>query len=221
MLVQAAGFALLAALSPTALLVVAVFLGSDRPRQTGAYYLAGAVLMSVATGVIILVALRGGGLARPSQHEPRYGLRLGLGILALAGGAFMAVRGPKPPDPAKPQKGIVSRLVAAPGPRSAFAAGLLVFAPGVTFIAAVQVVATAKASVPLEAIGLAIVVVLNVILVWLPILAHLIAPERTGRALTAFNGWLRAHGHTIVVVVLVAAGVILTVNGLTGLVRGT
>ena len=34
MLVQAGGFALLAAISPTALLVAAVYLGSDNPRLT-------------------------------------------------------------------------------------------------------------------------------------------------------------------------------------------
>jgi hypothetical protein len=61
------------------------------------------------------------------------------------------------------------------------------------------------------------VVVLNVLLVWLPILAHLVFPDWTSRTLTAFNGWLRAHGRIIVAIAAAAAGVILTVNGLTGL----
>jgi MFS family permease len=220
MLAQAAGFALLAALSPTALLIVAVYLGSERPRLTGAFYLVGAVLMSIVTGVIVLVALRDGGLSRPGQHEPRYGLRLGLGILALAIGVFLILRKPKPPDPDKPKKGLVSRLVASPSPATAFAVGLIVFAPGVTFIAAIQVVATAQAGAALSALGLLIIVVLNVALVWLPIVAHLIAPERTGRALTAFNAWLRAHGHQILAFGLAVAGVLLTINGATGLIRG-
>ncbi len=42
MLTEAAGFAVLAALSPTALLVSAVFLGSASPRRTVLLYLAGA-----------------------------------------------------------------------------------------------------------------------------------------------------------------------------------
>ena len=37
MVAQAAGFAVLAALSPTALLVIAVYLGSARPGRTGSY----------------------------------------------------------------------------------------------------------------------------------------------------------------------------------------
>ncbi len=43
MLGQAAGFALLAAVSPTALLVMAVLLGSDNPRRTALMYVAGAM----------------------------------------------------------------------------------------------------------------------------------------------------------------------------------
>ena len=55
MLAQAAGFAFLAALSPTALLVAAVYLGSGRPRLTAVCYLAGAVLMTLIIGILVLV----------------------------------------------------------------------------------------------------------------------------------------------------------------------
>ncbi|HEV2376176.1 MAG TPA: GAP family protein [Streptosporangiaceae bacterium] len=221
MLAQAAGLAVLAALSPPALLVVAVYLGSAQPRRIGGYYLAGAVLMSIVTGVTVFAALRSGGLARPGEHAPRYGLRLGLGVLALAMGAVITARKPKPPDPAKPNKSIVSRMIASPSPGTAFIVGLLVFAPSATFIAAVQAVATARASIELSALALVIVVVLNVALVWLPILAHLAAPGWTSRMLTSVNGWLRRHGRALLAIVAVSVGTVLTVNGLTGLLRLT
>lgn len=224
MVAEAAGFAVLAALSPTALLVIAIYLGSDRPKRTGSYYLAGAVLMSVITGVIILVALHAGGLSRPSERQPRYGLRLGLGVLALAASAFIMARRRRLADPGeedsgKQGKGILSRMIANPSPKTAFIVGLLLFSPSVTFIAAIQAIATARASVELSALALAIVVVLNVLLVWLPILAHLAFPDWTTRTLTAFNGWLRAHGQILAALAAAAAGVVLTVNGLTGLLQ--
>ena len=218
MLVQAAGLALLASLSPTALLVSAVYLGSSRPRLTGLFYLAGAVLMSLVMGVILLAVLRNAGLSQAREHTPRYGLRLGLGILLLAGGAFVAKRKPRQPDPAQARPGLVSRMIANPAPLSAFLVGLLIFAPGVTFLAAVQVIATARASLELTALAVIIVVVINVLLVWLPIVLHVIAPEATGRRLTAFNTWLRVHGHTVLVVVLIAVGVFMVINGSVGLI---
>jgi hypothetical protein len=216
-LVQAAGLALLAALSPTALLVAAVYLGSARPRLTATFYLIGAVAMSLVTGVVILVVLRAASLSRPDEHTPRYGLRLGLGILLRIAAVVVARRKPKPPDPDKPASGIVNKLVANPVPWSAFVAGLLIFAPGVTFLAALQVIATSNASDFETALAIIIVVVINVLLVWLPIVMHIIFPNRTTRYLNAFNGWLRAHGRAIVIVVLIVVGLIMVGNGIYGL----
>ena len=217
MLVQAAGLALLAALSPTALLVAAVYLGSARPRQTATFYLIGAVAMSLITGVVILVVVRAANLSHSNEHTPRYGLRLGLGILLLVAAVVVARRKPKPPDPAKPASGIVNKMVANPRPLSAFAVGLLIFAPGVTFLAALQVIATADASDFLTALAVIIVVVINVLLVWLPIVMHIIFPDRTTRYLTGFNGWLRAHSQVILIVVLITVGLIMIGNGIYGL----
>ena len=217
MLIQAAGLALLAALSPTALLVAAVYLGSARPRLTGSFYLIGAVIMSLVMALVLLAILRGVHLNHRAERTPRYGLRLGLGILLLAAGAVVARRKPRPPDPGKANQGIVSRMVADPAPLSAFFVGILVFAPGISFLAAVQVIATAQADVELTALALLIVVVINVLLVWLPILFHLLVPGATTRHLTAFNGWLRAHGKAILVCVLIAMGGIMVINGIYGL----
>ncbi|HTS98150.1 MAG TPA: GAP family protein [Streptosporangiaceae bacterium] len=218
MVIQAAGLALLAALSPTALLVAAVYLGSRRPRLVAGFYLAGAVTMSVIMGIVLLAVLRGADLNRPAQHAPRYGLRLGLGILLLAAALVVAKRKPRPPDPLNPRQGFVSRMVADPAPLSAFLVGLIIFAPGVTFLAALQVIATSRADFALTAVALIVVVVINVLLVWTPIVLHLVAPDVTTRKLTAFNGWLRAHGQAILIVVLIVVGLIMVGNGIYGLV---
>jgi len=217
MLVQATGLALLAALSPTALLIAAVYLGSTRPRLVTAFYLAGAVVMSLIMAVVLLAVLRSVGLQRPAEHTPRYDLRLGLGILLLAAAAVVARRKPRPPDPAKANRGFVSKMVADPAPLSAFLVDILIFAPGVSFLAAVQVIATAQAGFDQTVLALIIVVVLNVLLVWVPIVLHLVFPEATTRYLTTFNGWLRAHGKLILICVMVAVGGIMVVNGIYGL----
>ena len=108
-------------------------------------------------------------------------------------------------------------MTAQPAPFSAFLVGILLFAPGVTFLAAVQVIATAQADVALTVLAVILVVVINVLLVWLPIVLYFVAPGKTGRSLMAFNGWLRAHGHILAVSVLLMAGAVLVGNGIYGL----
>lgn len=214
MLAQAAGFAFLAAISPTALLVMAVFLGSANPRQTALAYAAGAIVMSTAMAVTLLVVIRVAGLDQQREHDPRYGLRLAIGVLALAAAVVVIRRRPRA---AGSGSGIISRLIAHPSAGSAFAVGLILFAPSATFIAAVQVIATARTRVPGTVVGLVVVVIVSVLIVWLPLLAFLLAPEATTRRLSAFNGWLRARGRMIAASALAAGGVILIINGILGL----
>ncbi len=223
MLVQATGFALLAAVSPTALLVMAVLLASANPRVTAFMYAAGAVLMTVIMAVAVLLVLRAVHLNDARHHDPRFALRFGLGLLALLICAWLQFR-PKrtvsPDDEAgdkEKKPGFIARMAENPHPRTAFVLGLILFAPGATFIAAVQAVATADASLPLTVAALVIVIVLSVLTVWLPLLAYLAAPEPTTRALRNANGWLRANGRTLVTAALTVAGLALVVNGAIGL----
>jgi threonine/homoserine/homoserine lactone efflux protein len=219
---QAAGFALLAAVSPTALLVMAVFLGSDNPRRTALMYVAGAMIMTVAMAVAVLLVLRATGLNQPRQHAPRYGLRLGLGVIALAVSVYLsrhkrpaaASRDGKPKRP-----GLVTRLTLTPSPRTAFVLGLLLFVPSATFVAAVQVIATANEGAPITTAAIIVVVILTGLTVWLPLLTYLVFPEATTRVLRTANEWLRVRGRILVIGALWIAGVILVVDGALGLAQ--
>ncbi len=218
MFAQAAGFAVLAAISPTALLVMAVFLSSANPRTTALLYVAGAVLMTVAMALTVLFILRAAGLNQPHAHNPRFGLRLGLGILALATAAFVAGRRRRESE-SEPvtTTGLVARLTTQPSPGTAFAAGVILFLPSATFIAAVQVVATAQAAVAATVLALVIVVIITLLVVWLPLVTFLAAPEATNRQLAVLNAWLRANGRRIVIGALALGGLVLVINGAAGL----
>jgi hypothetical protein len=217
---QAAGLALLSALSPTALLVVAVYLGSARPRETALCYLAGAVTMSLILGAVFVVVLRYAGLSLARNQVAQNEVRLGLGLLLVAAAILVAARKPRQPDPAKARQGIVSRMIARPAPATAFVVGVIVFGPSLTFLAAVQVIATAEASVGLTAVAVVVVAVITALLVWLPLVLYLVAPEPTTHRLTAFNGWLRAHATMLIVAVLIVVGAIMIGVGAYGLATG-
>ncbi len=217
---QAAGLAALGALYPPALLIAAVYLGSTRPRTMATLYLVGAVLITAISGVVILVVLRATHLSLATHHEPRYGLRLGLGVLALAGAAYLTVRERRrrrhPPDAAK-KPGLVTRMAAHPRRRTAVVAGILLFAPGAGFVAAIQVIGTANAGLASTTGALAVVVLIDVAFAWLPLAVHLVAPDRTTRALKALDSWLGAHGRVVLIAAIAAVGLILVLDGAIGL----
>jgi hypothetical protein len=217
---QAAGLAALGAVYPPALLIAAVYLGSTSPRTMATLYLVGAVLMTAVCGIVILVVLRASDLSLPTHHTPRYGLRLGLGVLALAGAAYLSARERRRrqrPPTAEKKPGVVSRMAAHPRRRTAVVAGVLLFAPGAGFVAAVQVIATAKADLAATIGALVMVVFIDVALAWLPLVVHLIAPERTTLALAALDRWLGVHGRVVLIAAIAAVGVILVVDGAIGL----
>jgi hypothetical protein len=213
---QAAGFALLSALSPAALLAAAVYLSSANPRKTLLIYLAGAVTMTVVLGIVLFFVIHAGGLNQPRQRQPRYGVRLGLGVIALTASLVISRRKPKPARPDK-KPGLINRLMTHPSPIAAFVVGLLLFAPSVSFIAAVQVIATAKASDATTALAMTLVVLIDVMFIWLPLGLYIAAPDVTTRTLKAVNAWLQAHSHRLTVVLLAVAGVVLIGNGIYGL----
>jgi hypothetical protein len=227
---QAAGLALLAAVYPPAMLVAALYLGSERPGRSTVLYVVGGLVVVTVVGIAVLIAIRAGGLSHIGHHKTRYGLRLGLGLAAIIASIVLyrrrsrAVGAPDPAqptgsaEPVKPKKpNLLQRLTAHPKPLAAFAVGAVMFGPSLTFIAAVQVVATAKTSL-LDTVGaMAMIIVLTVAFAWLPLLAYLIAPARTIRTLRTVDAWLKRHGKTVLTAAIGIVGVILVIQGITGL----
>jgi hypothetical protein len=217
---QAAVLSLLAACSPVAMLIAAIYLVSAQPRRMAVLYLAGGVLVVTVVGTIALVAIRAGGLSRVSGQQPRYGLRLGLGVIALIAATVIALRTRRAAEPPRQrQPGLVTRMSARQTPLSAFVVGLIVFGPGLTFIAAVQVVATAQASLVTTVAAMTMIVVLTVLFAWLPLVAYLIAPEATVGRLAALNAALGRHGRVVLASALAVIGVLLVIQGSIGLAR--
>ncbi len=218
---QAAGLAAVAAFYPPAMLIAALYLGSARPGRATVLYVLGGLLVVTLIGTVALVAIRAGGLSLDSHHQTRYGLRLGLGVVAIVAAFVIARRKPKPepkPEPAKQKKpGLVSRLSSDPRPRTAFIVGLLMFGPSLTFLAAVQVVATSKASVGATVGAMAMIFILTLSFAWIPLLAYLSSPERTVRRLRAFDAWLRRHGRAVLSGAVGVIGVLLVIQGIVGL----
>jgi hypothetical protein len=218
---QAAGLALLAAISPPAILIAALYLAAPSPGRTTLSFVAGGVVVVAAVGTIALIALRVGGLSLPSHHQTRYGLRLALGVVALIAAVLIYRHRPKqdksePGTATQKKPGLITRWSTEPRPLTAFVVGIFLFGPSITFIAAVQVVASSKADLLATIGAMAMIVVLTVALAWLPLIAYLVAPARTTRALKAFEGWLRRNRRNVLTGVVGVIGVLLVAQGIAG-----
>jgi MFS family permease len=218
---QAAGFALLASFYPPAMLIAALYLGSERPGRITVSYVLGGLAMVTIVSVVVLVVLRAGGLSHLGHHQTRYGVRLGLGVVAVIAAVLLWRRQRRPADPAKAPKpkrpSLIERLSARPSPLSAFAVGAFVFGPSLTFIAAVQVVATAKAGLGVTIGAIVMIVLLTVAFGWLPLVAYLIAPQRTATLLRRLDAWLKQHGKKVVTTAIAVVGILLIIQGILGL----
>ena len=221
---EAAGLALVAAFYPPALLIAGLYLASTRPGRITVVYVIGGFVIVTIVGTAALLAIRDSGLSLPTHQQTRYGLRLALGVIAIVAAVLLYRRKPKKPDPAKAKKpkkpkkpSLIDRLSAEPGPTKAFLAGVVMFGPSLTFLAAVQVVATSKASVAATIGAMAMIIVLTLSFAWLPLVAYLIAPDLTVRKLRAGEAWLRRHGKAVLVGAVGLIGVLLVIQGIAGL----
>jgi hypothetical protein len=111
----------------------------------------------------------------------------------------------------------LSRLLDGQSLWVAGAAGLGIALPSVDYLAALAVIGTADIS---STTRLAALLVFNVVafaLIEIPLLAYLVAPDRTRARLEALNDWVRARGRRGVAVLVAVVGTVLLVAGLAGL----
>jgi Sap, sulfolipid-1-addressing protein len=215
---QVAWLALVASFYPPAMLLAAFYLQSERPGRITFLYVLGGFVVVTVVGIVVLVAMRAGGLSHFGHRHTRYGVRLGLGVLALVGAVILYLRRGKEARRKKARKpNLIQRLSTRPSPLTAFAVGVFMFGPSLAFISAVQVVATAKAGLADTVGAMALIIVLAVAFAWLPFLAYLVAPAPALRWLHSVEGALARHGRTVVIAVLAVIGVYLVIQGITGL----
>ena len=89
------------ALNPGALVVSAVYLAKERGARLETAFMTGGLIIGALVGVIVLVLIRVTGLELPTNLTPHYGIRLGLGILALTLAAFQPGCAAGSADPAR------------------------------------------------------------------------------------------------------------------------
>ena len=209
------------ALNPAALVACAVYLGRERGIRLGNGLLAGGLIMSLLVGLVVLLLVRDTGLELPTNRTPRYGVRLGLGVLALLLAAFLpwlkarVRRGEKADKPS-----MVTRLTESAGVGGAILVGVFIFVPSVQYLAGVQTIATAERGITLAVLLIVAAALINVAVVLLILAAYLGAPGRTQVGLTKANtkvAWVKSHSELVIRIILTIVGGYLVITGAVGL----
>jgi len=211
------------ALNPGALVVSAVYLAKERGARLETAFMTGGLIVGALVGVVVLVLIRVTGLELPTNLTPHYGLRLGLGIVALILAAvhpWLRTRLRRPGEPGERKPSLSTRLMEGAEVGGAIAVGVLIFAPGVQYLAGVEGIATAEPRLAIALLLVLAAAAVNVALAWIFLAAFLRAPDRAQTHLTRANnwiGWVGNHRDTVVRSILAIVGVYLVVNGAVGL----
>lgn len=201
---------------PTLILVVVVALRLEHPTRILLFFVAGALLTTISIGLAIVFSLDGTTVAARSNHSGRAAVYLVAGALSLLAAAALWWSGARPrkPKPPRTQPSLAERWVERGAP-VAFAAGVVlnIFPGTFPFVALVDIARLEVGDVA----KVATVVVFYVIMLAfaeVPIVAYVVAPERTVAATNAFNAWLSRNGRRVAAGVLAVVGAYLVVRGL-------
>ena len=187
-----------------------LLLNRPRPLLQLSAFLCGGFLMGLTVGAAVLFLLES---RAESAHFTLPRVQIAIGVLALLAAAALAVTEGRPRTP----PAWLSRFIDGQSLWVAGAAGLGIALPSVDYLAALAVIGTADIS---STTRLAALLVFNVVafaLIEIPLLAYLVAPDRTRARLEALNDWVRARGRRGVAVLVAVVGTVLLVAGLAGL----
>jgi len=200
-------FAFTAALNPTLLAATMVMLFAAQPRRLMTGYLLGAYTASISIGLVIVFALQGKGAVKTTQHtfSPAADVVLGLLFLTVAfvirsdrdarlrarRQAHAQAKGPKPPPAWR-------RALDNGSPRGAYVVGILLTLPGASYLVGMNRIDKAGASTAVTALAVVVFCVIMLLLIEIPLVGFVVAPDATRRNVGRFTEWVSASARTIV-----------------------
>lgn len=187
-----------------------LMLNRPRPHLQLAAFLCGGFAMGLTVGAVVLFALESRLLG--SAHFTLPKVQIVIGTLALAGAVVLATT----PGRTRTPPAWLVRLLEGRSLWVAGTAGLGIALPSVDYLAALAVIAAGAATPGTRLSALVMFNVVAFALVEIPLLAYLMAPERTFAVMTALNQWIRARRRREVAGLLAVVGAVLVTAGVLG-----
>ena len=211
-------------LEPFRIGMAVLMLGRPQPARQLLALLGGGYAAGLAVGIVVLFGLRSVVADSPHVTLPR--VQLVIGSMALCGAAAVGihavVRRNRPPtaSPAVtegPWRTRARRLMRGRSLWVAGMAGVGTGLPSVDYLAVLAVIIASGASAATQVTALVTFNLVAFALIELPLVAYLVAPDRTRNAMTRLNEWIRSRRQRDVAVLLATCGAVLVTAGLVGL----
>jgi Sap, sulfolipid-1-addressing protein len=216
--------AIAAAVYPTLLAGVILLLGRDNPAPLLGGFLAGGVLISLTTGLIIVFAL-GGAVSMKSQNSASPTIDLIAGILSIVLAGFLWKRehderaSPREAPEKKKKDGPswTQRTLGEGSGWAAFGAGLILNLPGIWYLDGLKEIAKSTAGTATQILWILLFIAIMFALAELPLIGYAVNPDGTRVRVHEFQEWLSKHARTVAMWAAAAIGTYLTVKGIVGL----
>jgi hypothetical protein len=207
-------------LEPFRIGMTVLMLNRPRPTLQLLAFLCGGFAMGMSVGLVVLFVLQRSLLH--SAHVSLPGAQIVLGALALLAAAVLAVQvatnRPAGRRKATGSAGLSTRARRLLSGRSLWVAGIAglgIALPSVDYLGALAVIVASGAAALTQVGALIAFHVVAFALVEIPLLAYLLAPQRTHAAMIALHGWIQSRRRLEVACLLAAVGTVLLAVGMT------
>jgi hypothetical protein len=214
-------YSLVAAANASLLAAVTVMLFLPNPKRLLVGYLLGGLLVSLTIGFVLVFAVHQSGATSTTQNSvsPAMDIALGL-ILLIAAYVLRSERAERRRERKKKEKeGVekgpsrVERVLGKGSARITFLVGIVLTLPGVSYLAALHELDDLNyGAVPTILVILGFNIMLLIVLE-IPLVGYMLAPERTVVAVQDFRGWLSKNGLKAGIYVAAGLGALLIVRG--------
>jgi hypothetical protein len=219
-------YSLVAAANASLLAAVTLMLFLPSPKRLLVGYLLGALLVSLTIGFVLVFAVDSSSAASTAQNSLSPSMDIALGLIALLvayvlrGGhdQRLAERRKKKAEGAEKSPSKVEQLLGRGSARVTFAVGVVLTLPGVAYLAALRELERLDyGTVPTVLVILGFNVML-LLLIEIPLLGYVIAPERTVVEVERFRRWLSQNGRRMAIIGSAVIGAFLVARGVIELV---
>jgi Sap, sulfolipid-1-addressing protein len=218
---------LLAALNPVLVGASTVMLLLPNPKRLMLGYLLGALLTSITLGLVIVFALKDSSAVSTTQNTINPAVDLALGAIMLVAAFVLSTgrdkriserrqqrKGPKQ-DKGPPRW---QQALSKGSARTTFVVGALLTLPGGSYLAGLDQIEKQNLSTPATVLTVVGFNLIMLMLLELPLLGFVVAPDWTPGAVERSKAWVARNGHKAAVIALTVLGSALVIKGIVGLV---